>query len=187
MSVSINHLKYIRLKAYISILPSNSLRNAGQNHFRIFKQENESLDEDSFYSPYFGSGATLTLGNHYGDRINAMNAIMKNIAVNSEWDINIYLSYDFRFTVPNIEYTTKNAFWEIKKLIENSLWGTELYLSFMVSHFNQLIGKTNRLKPEHYHILISSYNKNMNIKNAIDIVEQKLSKHLIIENIIVSI
>lgn len=183
--MDINQLKYIKLQADIKLLPSKSLQKESQNYFRIFKQEKEDLSDDSFYSPYFGNGTILTLGNHYGDRINAMTAILNNLSDN--YYISVYLTYDFRFTVPDIEYTTKNAFGEIKQLIENSLYGTKLYLAFMVSHFNQFIGKSNKLKPEHYHILISFYDKNTDIVKAMQDIKNRMLKHSIIGKINVSI
>ena len=172
MITHLNRLEYIRLQVEIKLFPTRKPIREFHNYFRTFKRPEESLEDDSFCSPFFANGATLTLGDYYGDRANAMLTILRELQTKSY--ISMYLSYDFRFVKPNTEYDTAGAFQEIRQLLENALWGTDLYLFFMVSHFNQLIGKSEETKPEHYHVLLRPCKMKADFLSAAN----KLSEHL---------
>ena len=122
------------------------------NYFRTFKKPEENVEENHFYSPAFASGSVLSMNEHFGDRNNAMQFIVKEHR--NKAALSMYLVYDFKLAAVNEEYYTDGEFLFIKWLIEGALKETGLYLSFMVSHFNQLVGKPLYQKPEHYHALI---------------------------------
>lgn len=142
----------IRLKA--EIYPCTKIKGDRDfsNYFRLFKNPDENVEENNFCSPFFSKGAVISMNEHYGDRKNAMEIITK--AIRKKSYLPVYLSYDFRLAAVNEEYCTDDEFRHTKRLIEKSLDGTGLYLLFMVSHFNQLVGKSLKVKPEHYHLLL---------------------------------
>lgn len=142
----------IRLKAVISPCTKAKGDRDFSNYFRIFKNPDENVEENNFCSPFFAKGDVISMNEHYGDRKNAMGIILK--ALHGKNFLPVYLSYDFRLAAVNEEYCTVGEFRYVKRLIEKALNGTGLYLFFMVSHFNQLVGKSLETKPEHYHLLL---------------------------------
>lgn len=122
------------------------------NYFRLFKKPEEFVEENNFFSSNFSGGDIIPMNEHYGDRKNAMDYILRQL--DGEKCLSLYLSYDFSLAPVTEEYCTDGEFKYVKDLIEKCLSGTDLYLFFMVSHFNQLVGKPLREKPEHYHALI---------------------------------
>lgn len=149
--VPLRKLRGIRLQA--SLIFNSNLKERGfNNYFRTFKNVSESTEDNHFYSSCFGQGSIISMGEHYGDRVNAMEHIIANLP---EKYFVVDLRYDFRFAAVNQTYHTDGEFEYIKRLTENCLEDTGLYLFFMVSHFNQLVGKPLTQKPEHYHLIVA--------------------------------
>ena len=92
MITHLNRLEYIRLQVEIKLFPTRKPIREFHNYFRTFKRPEESLEDDSFCSPFFANGATLTLGDYYGDRANAMLTILRELQTKSY--ISMYLSRD---------------------------------------------------------------------------------------------
>lgn len=122
------------------------------NYFRLFKKREEDLSEDCFFSPFFRNGEVLPLSEDYGFRKDAMDAIVRNLAGHDYTAVCV--TYDFRLAAVNEEYTTDGEFEYMKRTVEDAAKAQGLSLVFMVSHFNQLVGKELTRKPEHYHILL---------------------------------
>lgn len=158
MTKQLKDIKNIRMKAIFNpfyLVKKNCLL----NYFRIFKKNDENIEDNHFCSPFFSRGSVLPMNEHFGDRVNAKDTIAKEI-VNKKF-LSIYLVYDFRFSAVNYPYHTNGEFTYIKWVLEKALKDTGLYLCFIVSHFNQIATFSPRtLKKEHYHVLIS---KEMNM------------------------
>lgn len=122
------------------------------NYFRLFKKREETLDEDSFFSPFFKGGAVTPMSNNYWVRKDAMNIIVQ--ALKGKVCIPVCLTYDFRLAAVNEEYCTDGEFEYMKKITKEVAKELNLSVVFMVSHFNQLIGKELVRRPEHYHIML---------------------------------
>lgn len=153
MAKQLKNVKNIRLVATID--PFAMVKQGDfLNYFRTFKKPEENVEENHFCSPFFLNGSVLNMHEHYGERINAMQFIVRELR--NKRLIAVYLCYDFKLAAVNEEYYTDGEFLFMKWLIEGALKETGLYLSFMVSHFNQLVGNPLYRKPEHYHLLICS-------------------------------
>lgn len=126
------------------------------NYFRLFKKKEESLYEDRFFSPFFKNGEITPLYEDYGFRKDAMNAIIQ--ALKERTYIPVCLIYDFRLAAVNEEYCTDGEFEYMIQVVEKTAKERNMSVIFMVSHFNQLVGKELTKKPEHYHILLEEVN-----------------------------
>lgn len=146
----IRNIPNIRMKATLE--PFVKADKLFPNYFRLFKNPEEIVEENSFFSSSFSGGDIFSMNEHYGDRKNAMDYILRQL--DGEECLSLYLSYDFSLAPVTEEYCTDGEFKYVKELIEKNLAETDLYLFFMVSHFNQLVGKPLREKTEHYHALI---------------------------------
>lgn len=146
----IRNIPNIRMK--VTIEPFVKADKLFPNYFRLFKKPEEFVEDNHFFSPDFSGGYIFPMNEHYGDRKNAMDYILRQL--DGEKCLSLYLSYDFSLAPVTEEYCTDGEFQYVKGLIERCLSGTELYLFFMVSHFNQLVGKPLHEKTEHYHVLI---------------------------------
>lgn len=122
------------------------------NYFRTFKNIEENVECNHFCCPLIAEGDTLSMNEHYGDRLNALDTIWRTASKLNCTCIN--LRYDFKLVAGNTEYYTDGDFERIREIFEKALDGTELELFFMVSHFGQLVGTDLRERPEHYHMLI---------------------------------
>ena len=123
-----------------------------QNYFRTFKPAEESVEENSFYSPFFSRGDVIPMHEHYGDRVNPIDVIFNSL---QGMDcVYLRIEYDFKFAAVNEEYITDGEFLRLKEILKKACQGTDFYIAFMVSHFNQLVGKPAYQEKEHYHILL---------------------------------
>lgn len=147
---NLSNIKGIRMKGYVQTDYMPSYRDF-HNFFRTFKPVEEYTEDNHFYSPFFSRGDIIRMHDNYGDRVNPMDYIWRNIKQKRQF--NLRLEYDFRFAAVNEEYCTDGEFVRTLYKIENACKGTELYISFMVSHFSQLVGKPAYAEAEHYHIL----------------------------------
>ena len=149
--IPLRDIAHIGLKAEVRECETD-LERSFPNYFRLFKKREESLGDDSFFSPFFKNGEITPLYEDYGFRKDAMDAIVQ--ALNGRTCISVCVTYDFRLAAVNEEYTTDGEFEYMKQVIEDATKTRGLSLVFMVSHFNQLVGKELAQKPEHYHILL---------------------------------
>lgn len=162
---NLSNIKGIGFKCYIQpdYLPT---QRDLHNFFRTFKPQTEYVEDNHFYSPFFARGDIIRMCDNYGDRINPLNCIWQEIK--NKRCLNMRLEYDFRFAAVNEEYCMDGEFIRILYKIENACKGTNLYIVFMVSHFNQLVGKPSYMETEHYHILLcASQNKEKDVKQFI--------------------
>lgn len=178
MVYQLKDLRNIRMQVTITSFPELKPERDFSNFFRTFKRPEENLNENHFYSPFFAQGCVIAMDEHFGERKNAMETILEGLKDNI-YSL-VYIFYDFRFVPPNLEYHTEGEFLYTKKLLEKALQGTGLYLFFLTSHYNQLIGKTEQLKPEHYHIVLCKEDEKMNeydYDRAINIFADNLRKN----------
>lgn len=151
----IRNIPNIRIKAELELFAKTN--KLFSNYFRLFKKPEEIVEENSFFSSAFCNGDTITMNEHYGDRKDAMDYILRQLS--DEECLSLSLTYSFGLTPVTEEYCTDGEFEYIKGLVEKALSDTDLYLFFMVSHFNQLVGKPLKKKTEHYHALICKTKK----------------------------
>lgn len=119
--------------------------------FRVFKFSDESLQDDSVYSPVLEKGKILPLNGEfsqahlaeYFDRLFPVGTYVE-----------CRFEYNFLFTPVGISYTTEGDFEIFLEKIWSCLTGTNLYPYLLLSHFNQYANKGGELKTEHYHLLI---------------------------------
>ncbi len=149
---TLSKISGIRLKGYIQFDYSPVKRDF-YNFFRTFKPVEENTEDNHFYSPFFAKGDIIRMSDNYGDRINPLDSIYSQLK-RSKY-LYIRLEYDFTYAAVNEEYYTDNEFKYTIDKLEKACKGTDLYIAFMVSHFNQLVGKPAYLEKEHYHILLS--------------------------------
>lgn len=142
---------HIRLNAEIEFnkkITENDLN----NYFRIFKPQDETLEYDCIYSPFFDTDTPYVLGDDYASRMALFNILCEKLP---EKAITLYVSYDFSYAPVNLRYTTDGEFGYIGDILKQILPSTNLSLLMLVSHFNQFANKAGTaLKPEHYHILL---------------------------------
>lgn len=119
--------------------------------FRVFKFSDESLKDDSIYSPVLENGKILPLNGdfsqaHLADYFDRLFPVGNYVECRFE--------YDFLLAPVGITYTTDGDFEIFLEKIWNCLTGTSLYPYLLLSHFNQYAKKDGELKAEHYHLLI---------------------------------